>query len=41
LIAPVRERGIQELVLLEKSGQGLRREVITEVLYVLLKGKYG
>ncbi len=41
LITPKIEKGIQNLVLLEKEKGGVRRRVICEVLYVLLKGKYG
>jgi protein-L-isoaspartate(D-aspartate) O-methyltransferase len=41
LITPKIENGIQNLVLLEKEKKGVRRRVICEVLYVLLKGKYG
>jgi protein-L-isoaspartate(D-aspartate) O-methyltransferase len=41
LIAPQIEDGVQELVLIEKTREGTRREVIAEVLYVSLKGKYG
>ena len=41
LIAPVIEQGIQYLVLLEKREQDIRREVICEVLYVSLRGRYG
>lgn len=41
LIAPVVERGTQDLVLLEKSGKEIKRSVICEVLYLLLKGRYG
>lgn len=41
LITPKIEKGIQNLVLLEKEKEGVRRRVICEVLYVLLKGKYG
>ncbi|MEW6163241.1 MAG: protein-L-isoaspartate O-methyltransferase [Nitrospirota bacterium] len=41
LIAPVIERGIQNLVLLEKSEKYVRRKTICEVLYVSLRGKYG
>jgi protein-L-isoaspartate(D-aspartate) O-methyltransferase len=40
LITPKIEKGIQNLVLLEKEKEGVRRRVICEVLYVLLKGKY-
>lgn len=41
LIAPVIERGIQYLVLLEKSDKGLKEWTICEVLYVSLRGRYG
>lgn len=41
LITPKIEKGIQNLILLEKGKKGVRRRVICEVLYVLLKGKYG
>lgn len=41
LITPKIENGIQNLVLLEKEKNGVRRRIICEVLYVLLKGKYG
>lgn len=41
LIAPVVEKGTQNLVLLEKKGEEIRGEVICEVLYVPLRGKYG
>ncbi|MGB9497317.1 MAG: protein-L-isoaspartate O-methyltransferase [Dissulfuribacterales bacterium] len=42
LIAPVIENnGTQDLVLLEKSLKGIRRNVVCEVLYVSLKGKHG
>jgi protein-L-isoaspartate(D-aspartate) O-methyltransferase len=41
LIAPVIERGVQNLTLFEKSRKGINREIICEVLYVSLKGKYG
>ena len=41
LIAPLREMGVQNLVLFEKSSEGIRREVICQVLYVPLRGKYG
>jgi protein-L-isoaspartate(D-aspartate) O-methyltransferase len=40
LIAPVLEDGVQNLVLMEKEEKGITRKVITEVLYVLLKGRY-
>jgi protein-L-isoaspartate(D-aspartate) O-methyltransferase len=41
LIAPVMERGVQYLVLHEKHEKGFTREVLCEVLYVSLRGKYG
>lgn len=41
LIAPVREGEEQNLVLLEKREKKVRREVICQVLYVPLRGKYG
>jgi len=41
LISPVLEQGVQNLVLLEKSEEGIKRRVICEVLYVLLRGTYG
>ena len=41
LIAPVMERGIQCLMLHEKREKGFTCEVLCEVLYVSLRGKYG
>jgi protein-L-isoaspartate(D-aspartate) O-methyltransferase len=41
LIVPIIERGIQNLVLFEKSDGDLRKEIICEVLYVRFKGMYG
>ena len=41
LIAPVTDRGVQYLVLHEKHEAGFAREVLCEVLYVRLRGKYG
>jgi protein-L-isoaspartate(D-aspartate) O-methyltransferase len=41
LIAPVLEDDRQDLVLLEKGSQSIRRHVICEVLYVALRGVYG
>ena len=41
LIAPVMERKTQNLVLLKKTEEGFRREIICEVLYVSLGGRYG
>jgi protein-L-isoaspartate(D-aspartate) O-methyltransferase len=40
LIAPVEEEGVQNLVLLEKNSEGLRTEIICQVLYVPLRGTY-
>jgi protein-L-isoaspartate(D-aspartate) O-methyltransferase len=41
LIAPVKQGRRQRLTLLEKTVDGLRREVVTHVLYVSLRGRYG
>jgi protein-L-isoaspartate(D-aspartate) O-methyltransferase len=41
LIAPIIEIRYQNLVLLEKSGKGITRKIITQVLYVPLRGVYG
>jgi hypothetical protein len=41
LIAPVRERDVQNLVLVEKTPKGTTRKVICTVLYVSLQGRYG
>lgn len=41
LIAPVMEQGIQYLMLHEKREKGFTREILCEVLYVSLRGKYG
>lgn len=41
LIAPLREGGVQNLVLLEKHGEKIRRTTICQVLYVPLRGEYG
>lgn len=40
LIAPVKEGGVQNLVLVKKEPGGAAREVICQVLYVSLRGKY-
>jgi protein-L-isoaspartate(D-aspartate) O-methyltransferase len=40
IIAPVIGGSVQDLVLLEKTGQGIQRTVICEVLYVCLQGEY-
>jgi len=39
LIAPVKEEGVQNLVLLEKGAEGVSREVICQVLYISLRGQ--
>ena len=41
LIAPLLQDGGQELTLMEKSAEGVQSTVITEVLYVPLRGRYG
>ena len=41
LIAPVKDGARQRLTLLEKTPAGVRREVLTDVLYVPLRGRYG
>jgi protein-L-isoaspartate(D-aspartate) O-methyltransferase len=41
LIAPVAEHGCQNLTLVEKRADGISNEVLCEVLYVTLRGKYG
>ena len=41
LIAPIKEGARQRLTLLEKTHQGVRSEVLTDVLYVSLRGRYG
>jgi protein-L-isoaspartate(D-aspartate) O-methyltransferase len=41
LIAPILEDARQRLTLLEKSGQGLRLTILTDVLYVPLRGRFG
>jgi protein-L-isoaspartate(D-aspartate) O-methyltransferase len=41
LIGPVLTDNDQDLVLLEKTAEGLERRVICEVLYVSLRGVYG
>ncbi len=39
LIAPIEERGVQNLTLLSKGERGMSRQVICEVLYIPLRGK--
>ena len=41
LIAPVVQKGIQNLLLFEKRGQEVKKEKICEVLYVSLRGEFG
>ena len=41
LIAPVLEGPRQRLTLLEKTADSVRRKIITDVLYVSLRGRYG
>ncbi len=41
IIGPVVEQGIQNLVMLVKTEQGIARTVICQVLYVPLRGTYG
>jgi protein-L-isoaspartate(D-aspartate) O-methyltransferase len=41
LIAPVVEHGCQNLTLVEKRAEDISNEVLCEVLYVALRGKYG
>jgi len=41
LIAPVLEDTRQRLTLLEKTADGVRRTILTDVLYVSLRGRYG
>jgi protein-L-isoaspartate(D-aspartate) O-methyltransferase len=41
LIAPIKQAMRQLLTLLEKTPGGVRREVLTAVLYVSLRGRYG
>jgi protein-L-isoaspartate(D-aspartate) O-methyltransferase len=41
LIAPVTEGARQRLTLLEKTADGVRAKILTDVLYVSLRGRYG
>jgi protein-L-isoaspartate(D-aspartate) O-methyltransferase len=41
LIAPVSEGAHQRLTLVERTADGLRVKIITDVLYVSLQGRYG
>jgi protein-L-isoaspartate(D-aspartate) O-methyltransferase len=40
LIAPIEQQGVQNLTLLSKAEHGMSRQVICEVLYVPLRGRY-
>ena len=41
LIAPIEEQAVQNLTLLSKGECGMSRQVICEVLYIPLRGRYG
>jgi protein-L-isoaspartate(D-aspartate) O-methyltransferase len=41
VIGPVRRRDTQDLVLIERTRQGLERRAICQVAYVPLRGRYG
>lgn len=41
LIAPIEKQGVQNLTLLTKGEHGMSRQVICEVLYIPLRGRYG
>jgi len=41
IISPPREDGVQNLVLVKNEPGGATQEVICEVLYVSLRGRYG
>jgi protein-L-isoaspartate(D-aspartate) O-methyltransferase len=41
LIVPVIEKGIQNLVLIERGDKFIKRQIICEVLYVSLRGRFG
>ena len=41
LIAPVKAEGVQNLVLVKKTSEGMIWEVICQVLYISLRGRYG
>jgi protein-L-isoaspartate(D-aspartate) O-methyltransferase len=41
LIAPIEKQGVQNLMLLTKGEHGMSRQVICEVLYIPLRGRYG
>jgi protein-L-isoaspartate(D-aspartate) O-methyltransferase len=41
LIAPVVDEGIQNLVLVKKDRNHINREIVCQVLYVPLRGRYG
>jgi protein-L-isoaspartate(D-aspartate) O-methyltransferase len=41
LIAPIEEQGVQNLMLLGKGERSISRQIICEVLYIPLRGRYG
>jgi len=41
LIAPIEKQGVQNLTLLTKGERGMSRQLICEVLYIPLRGRYG
>jgi len=41
LIVPIEKQGVQNLTLLTKGDHGMTRQVICEVLYIPLRGRYG
>lgn len=41
LIAPIEEQGVQNLTLLTKGEHGMSRQLICEVLYIPLRGRFG
>jgi protein-L-isoaspartate(D-aspartate) O-methyltransferase len=41
LVVPLKEYGVQNLVMLEKKKGGVKRKTISEVLYLSLRGRYG
>lgn len=41
LIAPIEDQGVQNLTLLIKGERGMSRQLICEVLYIPLRGRYG
>jgi protein-L-isoaspartate O-methyltransferase len=41
LVAPILEGRRQRLTVLERTVDGVRRTIVTDVLYVSLQGQYG